>query len=66
MNINSLVVFTYLRRQEDRINYQTCVIEQEFAMESSEDNKPQTQSGIAHVMRLNDIPDPSTTKRITI
>lgn len=29
-------------------------------MESSEDNKPRTQSGMGHVMRLNDIRDPSS------
>jgi hypothetical protein len=32
-------------------------------MEISEGNKPRIQSGTAHVMRLNDIPDPSTTKK---
>jgi hypothetical protein len=39
------------------------VIELDFTKEISEDNKPRTQSGIAHEMRLNDIPDPSTTKK---
>jgi hypothetical protein len=32
-------------------------------MEISEGNKPRIQSGTARVMRLNDIPDPSTTKK---
>ena len=62
-NINSLVVFRYLCQQENRTNYQTCVIELDFAMEISEDNKPRTQSGIAHATRLNEIPDPNTTKK---
>jgi hypothetical protein len=39
------------------------VIELDFTKEILEDNKPRTQSGIAHETRLNDIPDPSTTKK---